>query len=391
MALAMLVVGLVVGFLLGTRAKQMVAMFRTIIDGAWRSVLSLRLPAEAGADDEDGDVEAALRAPGDDANAPSIDNFLSDQTSADLDENAGLVVNPVLMYIVREAKAERARLDKLQRAQERRMGLSGSGEPTDDELSELNALYSQGGEEPRRKRAINVLIENGARLSSVANVADAEKVAAQMGKRNAANIFHYFSKTHDIDVRSREAARRRSDIGRWMPTAIEKANETEHTRYLSEDFKRQTVGVRAARNARTELRLFGDGPEYKAFRQAQIERARDSKREEEALFGTSKGKAVEQISAEFAVARPDDGQVSTRDAASDSYDEEDSQRSVTFGGEFTLGEVRKLADELGEDDLLTTERRERAEFGSSRSVPPSQRDSYKKRALQWKAKALAKE
>ena len=366
---AMLVVGLIIGFLLGTRAKQILATFQAIASGAWRSAFSLRIPDDVKSSD-DNDAEASLSEP---PAMPVVDivDFLTSQTSNELDENPGLVVNPVLLHVVREAK--RAEKLQAQRAAMQRRTNNTGVMLTQEEIDNLEAdmHFNRGIERlPNRRRAINVLVENGARFNPVENVADAQKSAAQAARREARNIAVYFSKNHEIDIHATEAVRRRNYIGTWMPTAVEKASETQHAPWQGKELKRQTKNVLAARDGRTVLRQFKHTSRYKEFRQAQLDRERDNKELEAHL----KSQALEQVSAEFAEAQPN---TETYDA----YDDEEETERGERGDILTLGDMRQLAEEFGGDAgegvPLTTERGERNQFGTSRSTPPSSRRKRK--------------
>jgi len=298
--------------------------------------------------------------------AIEVADFLSAQTSSELEENAELVVNPVLLHIVNEARKREQHATRLAALQARRRKSQGSHAEEPLSPATLERLLAEEerarhlGGMPNGRRSINVLTEAGARFSPVANVADAHKAVAQANKRNARSIITYMQKAHAVDVRQMDAVRRRNAAGAWMPTASEKAHETQSSPWQNNDLKRATQNVCAARDARTMLRVFKRAPQYIEFRLAQIEREKESKQQEDEGV---KACALEQVATEFAEANPD----------TEASEAEGGVGATSLGAKLTDAEVRDLEGNDSAGDGQATERRERKEFGSSRSTPPTSR------------------
>lgn len=368
MLAALSIVMLVVGVLIGTRMRQVVATFKALASGAWQSCCTVRIPKEADADadgDDAGDMEAALNAKPMDA-ITDIEPFLTSQTSSELDESADLVINKVLLHIVQRERKEAEERERYH-AMQRRRGADGDVDITPEMLAQLvqeELALQRFDENPNRRRAILVLEEHGARFGPVANVADAAKAAAQAAKSNARSITSYLAKSLDIDVKSTQAARRRDHVGTWLPTAAEVAKTTEERPWQGEQLHRQAKSRHAARDGRAVLRDFRRSAQY-------LEIQRIMSEYKATLEGTECAKGDASV----------DGEGDDNDVGDDAVEKGETARSdaTEGGGPMALDGDLEALYKGAEDLALTTERGERAGVGSSRSKPPSSRRSLGKK------------
>ncbi len=232
---------LLLGFLLGTRGRQLLQALSRLPTAA-RS-LTVRIPTAtisisaptvappagvptAGASG----AETAVEEPHLDRTADLLDSFFS-LASTGLDEHTELQVNPVLLYQLKQEKLQQRKLKKLEAL---RLSLGESAEGLSEaELAEKLAQQELAGghldaADPK-PNAINILIGAGARFTSTRNDSS-EAIALNERRRLVRNVDAYLARTFQIPTRKDAKAtqkRASADKGR-LRSAFEVAKETEY-------------------------------------------------------------------------------------------------------------------------------------------------------------------
>lgn len=248
-----MIAGLLIGFLLGTRARQVVASAKAI-SGALKS-FSFKIPSldsalgqaqatDDGADDEkeDGEDESD--------DLLEIENFiLGVDEDATLADHPDVQMSPVILYNIKKAK------DQLRVAQ-RRAALAAEGldEREVDERMELE--QGSGGGGGGRSNPLALLISVGARVEASAGAENADRIAMQERRRLQRNVDAYLSKANGIEKYKGSEKEHRDQTGGRLRAAHEVAFETSSKRFGGQIFHREVANVKFAKEARMQFRKF---------------------------------------------------------------------------------------------------------------------------------------
>jgi len=249
LAVAFLLVGIIIGFLLGTRGRQIAASGKAILQNM-PSMFSFKIPPQAEAEDEGKDDNEALG--NDEAERPTdiMEEFLARGAESGLDDHPDLEINPVIMYQIKEAKAAK-RIEQM-RAALREEGM------TEEEVDERMYLAAMGGANPAstgKPSAFQVLIDVGARFTSASSSSN-EAALVQERKRQVRTIDVFLNKERGIDTgkdtgnkisRSANAPSRQLDARKagerpksaYQVALESKINQKDHSQWLSSEM----VGV----------------------------------------------------------------------------------------------------------------------------------------------------
>lgn len=247
---------LLVGFLLGTRARQIVASAKAL--GAALKQLSFRIPppaAEAdaaaptssGADDDIEDEGGA-------AESADLGAFLDFEQSA-LDDHPDAEVNPVLLYQIRQEKERQRAVKRLEAIRAQLGDTEGmSEEQIHERVLEVEASGASNMLGREKASAIALLTQLGARFTAVSKGGASEAQAGAERRRLARTVETYLSRTLSVDTHKEAAAARRDrKEGGRMRTAYDVARDSGgHT--LLRTHARETHNHELVKYARTLYR-----------------------------------------------------------------------------------------------------------------------------------------
>ena len=282
---AVALVMLIVGFLLGTRGRQIAQSLKHLGE-AIRSI-TVRIPktldadaaaaAAAGADDNDVEDE------GPSAAADLMDEFLSVEQTG-LDDHPDVLVNPVLLYQIR---LEKDRQRALKRLEEMKKLLGDTEGMSEDEIAQRLAEQELAGGGQAvgdgKQNALAMLISVGARVTSTSS-ASSEHAAVAERRRTAKNIDVFLQRTRDIETSRAPPKKKQDKLGVRLPTADEVARTTGHTRHVVHSgLARLERGVSVGRSSRSVLREWNlrrrSAPGYESPYNSDEERDRQEERE----------------------------------------------------------------------------------------------------------------
>lgn len=271
MAFIFLAVGLLVGFFLGTRARQVIASLRAV-GSAMRRAITLKIPsiaAESGptptgggddddkAEDEDEDVSADL-----------LDSLMQPVDADTLTDHPDVMYSPVLQYQIKKAKEE-------QRLEAQRQQLLAEGlslEEVEAELAAGGGVVGGGGG-MGRQNPLALLISIGARVEATRGGDSAEAAAAQARKRALRNVDAYLSRVQGIDTKHKTAGGKggHKRMAR-VKQAHEVAAETMLHRAGGTQFVRSEANAKRAKANRLLYRrwLVVNGAQLAAFRRTSL-------------------------------------------------------------------------------------------------------------------------
>ena len=194
-AVAFLLVGMILGFLLGTRGRQLAQSAKAMAMNM-PAIWSFKIPpkAEESNDDEGKDENEALGGGDDERPDDILEEFMARGIENGLDDHPDLEINPVIMYQIKIAKE--AKRMEMARAALRDEGM------TEEEVEERMLLASMGGANPvsaGKPSAFQVLIDAGARFSSVSSGSN-EAALIQERKRQVRTIGVFLEKERGIDT-----------------------------------------------------------------------------------------------------------------------------------------------------------------------------------------------
>jgi hypothetical protein len=265
-----LIVGLLLGFLIGTRARQVLASLK-VAGQAMRKTFSVKIPvvqAQVGTPVEDANDKPDEEEGNDDDDPIEIDDFMhAADADANLAEHPDVSLSPIMLYHVKKAKEEL-------RVNKRRAALAAEG-MTDLEIEdqiELETMTGGAGGDGKQN-ALAVLIAAGARVEPTVGGQDAEHVRLQDRKRMQRQVDVFLQRNQGIErlksddeaqgqaAAARAAARAasRDNQGVRQKTAHEVAKETEVARAGGQLYQRSVDSVRWAKDARQR---------YKAWRRS---------------------------------------------------------------------------------------------------------------------------
>jgi len=256
-----LVAGLIIGFLLGTRGRQIVASAKAI-GGALKSftfkipemaasALSQAQSTDDGADDQKQEDEDESD------DVLDIDTFIQgveeDPTLAD---HPDVQMSPVILYNIKKAKEEL-------RLAQRRAALAAEG-LDEREVDERMEVEQTTGGGQGRSNPLALLISVGARVEATAASGNAERIAMQERRRLQRNVDAYLSKANGIEKYKGSEKEHRDPTGGRLRAAHEVAFETSVNRFGGQIFHREVANVKFAKNARVLFRKFQSSQPGKA-------------------------------------------------------------------------------------------------------------------------------
>ena len=231
------IVCLLVGFLIGTRARQIAASAKTLTSAFLH--FSFKIPeGEASIigkqdDDNGGEDDEKEEAEEGNANVDELDAFIQPaDTDSTLQDHPDLTVNPVMTYKIKRAKDEA-------RAMQRRLALIAEGfdEKEVDERMEIEGAGGGGGG-GGKQNALATLIAVGANVEGKRGGASEENALLQERRRLQRNVDAYLKTSEGIekfkgDAKPSGAGKARDATGGRIKTASEVATETSHTLALA--------------------------------------------------------------------------------------------------------------------------------------------------------------
>ena len=243
--------GIVIGFLLGTRARQLISATKnvakatmTLKDLMKMSVQSRPEPADEAEAVEEEEKEA--EEPGE-----LLEQFMSTEATSGLDDHPDTVLSPIIMYHVKAAKDEARR-------QKRKQALMVEG-MTDEEAERLLLDEAAGGMfggavngDGTRLNALATLIAVGARVTSAGNAQSAEAAAAEERRRHARTINTFLEKQRGIDTSKTQPLK--STTRKNAADALETAMQTKAKPYGGDRVRRAADAADNAKNGRVMLR-----------------------------------------------------------------------------------------------------------------------------------------
>ena len=236
------------GFLVGTRAKQIIAAAKK----SAKALVTLKELLKAGADEQDGadDNEAEEDEEEEEKVVDILDRYLSTDVDYGLDDHADVVRNPILMYQVKLAK-EAERLEK------RRAALIAEGFD-EDEVDRILEAEARGdfvgvGRSGAKMNPLALLISVGARAKPLAGGGGAEAAAADERRRAARTIEVFLQKERGIEVK--KTYRDQQGAKKKGANALEVATKTKEVRHGGEKALRVETSASTAKRGRNNLRL----------------------------------------------------------------------------------------------------------------------------------------
>lgn len=274
MVAAVAIICIIFGFLLGTRAKQLIKASKN----AGKALITLKELFKAGAEDDgkdDGEAEAVDDQIDLDDNKPEefLDQFFSMEVTNGLDDHADIVRNPILMYHIKLAKDE-------QRREMRRQQLLADGmdEETVNQMMENEMMgLGGGGGGDGKQNALATLIAAGARVTSAGDSSTAEAAAAEERRRHARTIDAFLNKQRGIDVK--KTTRPQGSASKLAMSALDMAYKTSKEPYGGQMAKLLEQKVDIAKQGRVSLRtwqrtrkeiVFGEGERRSAKKAADL-------------------------------------------------------------------------------------------------------------------------
>lgn len=237
---ALCFVCLLIGFLLGTRSRQLAASLKMVSKAAVSlAMFKIPAPPEVGEDDGGGDDDEDALGGDDGMGLPTIDDFLSPSGNTGFEDHPDLEFNPVLMYQVKMAKnaeRERKRLAALQALQD---GDGDGGAAEDQGRYKMNAL--------------SLLISLGARTLPSAARGQGDSLV-QERKRQQKTVDVHLNKEHGVELKIAPKEARNQARGTAVKTAFEVAQDTSVERYGGSSHKRIENNTLIAKHGRNVLR-----------------------------------------------------------------------------------------------------------------------------------------
>jgi len=250
-ALAFLIVGLLVGFLIGARAKQIVQKVKVSVSAAF-SLRSLFKGQDAasgmdGAENADEGDEADDFEDGKGAEDDNslLENFLQTEEEPGLDDHLDTDINPVIMYNIKKAK-------EAQKLQHQREMLAAEGLSEDDIALRLAGGNAGVGE--TKPSALAIMIAAGARVEAAGNVQNAEAIKKSEMRRKQRNVNVFLTKTLEIDTKMTAPKEQRDRGGGRKKSAFDIARDTKLNPIGGPVLKRSVNATQQAKSARSVFR-----------------------------------------------------------------------------------------------------------------------------------------
>lgn len=248
---------MVLGFLLGARAKVLATLGQ--LTNAIKK-FAIKVPVAGG--DADGvaggavgggsgnnDNEAQMEE-GFDETEDIVEHFLNTSDVRGLDDHPDLVMNPIVMYQIKIAKAE-------QLAQSRITALAAEG-LSEDQIAERMATEDGaaggvvGGGGGGRGNPLALLISVGARVEAVKARDNTDALARVERRRMQKNVDIFLSKSRDIETKRTEP-KLRNERGGKIKNAYDVAQEVFETKTEGQAFREQH-NTSIAKSSRNVLR-----------------------------------------------------------------------------------------------------------------------------------------
>ena len=249
--IAFVVVALIVGFLIGARAKQLVEK----VKASANAVITIKELLKAGADDAAGD-DGAEEADGEgeeeeEEPAELLEQFMNMQDLRGLDDHADIVRNPIIMYHVKLAKEDARREKRKQQMIAEGMDEEDAERLLLDEAAGMGS--SGGGGGGGAQNALATLIAAGARVTAMDDSSSADAAQAEERRRQARTIEAFLQKSRGIDT-TKSTASKGGGAHKRSDNALEVAVKTAVTPFGGEKAKRDTEKTELAKRGRNMLR-----------------------------------------------------------------------------------------------------------------------------------------
>lgn len=244
-------VNLLIGFILGTRGRQIVASAKML--GQVAKSFSLKIPGQStvlGQDTSSKDDGEQEQQEVDDQEI-GLEDFLA-QGDADLAlaDHPDVVINSVMMYKLKKAKEE-------QRSAQRRAALLAEGFDENEVAERMELEESTGGGGGGRMNALALLISVGARVEAAAGGDSADAQKLQERRRLQRNVEIFLNKTEGVEkFKSDKKYEHRDPTGRRYKSAYEVARETLIHHAGGDAYKREIATIKTAKDARILYRRF---------------------------------------------------------------------------------------------------------------------------------------
>ena len=223
---------LVLGFLLGTRSRQLVASVK-MLPRAVFSLAALSIPANE--DSDIGNDNDDMTKEDEPSHKAGIEDFLSLSSDTGFEDFADAVFNPILLYqvkLAREALREKQRAEQLESM--------GSDPNTSVVLAESTS----------QQNALAVLVSVGARVLPVMAAEDVHSAALKEQKRQQRNIDSYLNRDMGVETRFLLPGKK----GFRSKSAFEVANATKIVPYGGHSYERLVQNLTTAKESRNVLR-----------------------------------------------------------------------------------------------------------------------------------------
>lgn len=259
LAIALLFVGLFLGFLVGARAKVLTALrqlgkavrsfvLKIVQEASSSSSSSSKDSANSASSggEDDSKLEEELRG---EIDLSDVAGFLNMAEEPGLDDHPDLYMSPIVLYQIKKHKEE-------QLQQQRKNFLAAEGH-TEEEIEEMMAAGVKAGGEATAARAnpLALLISVGARVEAVRKKDNSDALARVERRRMQKTIDVFLNKTRDIAVK-REDQKLRTERGARIKTANEAAKEILKDDEDAGKAFRLNRNVAAAKMAREQYRYW---------------------------------------------------------------------------------------------------------------------------------------
>lgn len=244
----LVVAGVILGFLVGTRSRQIVNAVKKVPQGIM-SLKELFKASEKDKDDDGGDNEPVDEGEGEEEEKDLLEKCLNTDIDGGLDDHPDVVRNPIILYQVKQSK-DAARLEK------RRLTMISEG-MDEDEVDEILANEVSGaggniGAGEGRQNSLQLLISVGARTKPAAGAGGADAQAADERRRAARTIEVYLQKERGIEVK--RTVRQKGPSGKPPVGPLEVALKTQKEPYGGSYAKRTSVAAETAKYGRAQLK-----------------------------------------------------------------------------------------------------------------------------------------
>ena len=255
LAVVFLLVGLIVGFLVGVRARQLITAVKNIPQAtvSLKDVMKMQSrPADDGGETEKVEEDET----GEEEVGDLMDRFMSTDVTNGLDDHPDTVRSPIVMYHIKVAKDE-ARREKRKQAM--------IAEGMDEEDAERLLLDEAAGGgmfggavngDGTRMNALATLISVGARVTSAGNAQSAEAAAAEERRRHARTIDTFLQKQRGIDTSKTQPVK--STTRKNAADALETALQTKIKPYGGHAVERSAEAAKVAKTGRRQLKELGE-------------------------------------------------------------------------------------------------------------------------------------